>query len=255
LLRNVSEPGGDLRFEHEQLDDRPGAIDIRVHDFTGDGRLDFAAVLSQEYEAVDLFLNRGEGRFGRYNAWSAPDLTFGSSGVELVDLDGDEDSDILYTNGDTFDNDYATPWHGVQWLENRGDLEFVHHRLTEMPGAYRALPGDVDRDGKLDIVVVARLSPKLRPLNLTQSPLASIVLLHQREAKTFARHTLEWGSPHYATLALADFDGNGFLDFAVGSGPYVAEARQDSHYLTVWWNQMTAGNDKRPPARSAKSSP
>jgi hypothetical protein len=66
----------------------------------------------------------------------------------------------------------------------------------------------------------------------------SILCLEQTEPGVFVRHTLETGSPYYATLALADFDDDGDLDFAVPSGPHVADARQGAHWLAVWWNQV-----------------
>ena len=161
----------------------------------------------------------------------------GGRGQPWVDLDRDGDRDILYTNGDAFDNHLASPWHGVQWLENRGGLSFDYHRLTDMPGAYRALAADFDRDGDEDVLAVAFLPRKVLPANLRGPQQASIVLLEQTAAGQFSRHTLQRGSPNYATVAIGDFDGDGDGDFAVGSGPTIAEARQDKHYLTVWWNE------------------
>lgn len=236
-LRNITTDPDRPRFEAHPIDDRPGAIHVPVYDLNNDGLPDFVALISQEYEAVDLFLNAGQGRFHRRNAWSAPDLTFGSTGIELVDLDRDGDRDILYTNGDAFDNNLASPWHGVQWLENRGGLAFDYHRLTDMAGAYGALAADFDRDGDEDIVAVAFLPRKVQPASLRGAEQASIVLLEQTAPGQFRRHNLERGSPNYATLAIGDFDGDGDSDFVVGSGPTVAEDRREGHYLTIWWNQ------------------
>jgi hypothetical protein len=244
LMRNVTQPGTRLKFELEVIDDRPGALDIRVHDFNRDGRPDMAVLFSQEFESIDAFVHVDQShqptRFVKSNLWAGPDLTFGSTGMELLDLNRDGELDILFTNGDAFDNDYASPGHGVQWLENRGEMRFAYHRLTDMPGAYRALPGDFDGDGQSDIVAVARLPPNVQPPSLKSSPLASIVLLRQTEPGRFSRHHLERDSPLYPTVAVGDFDRNGRLDFAVAPGPYTDEVRrkrQESHFLTVWWNE------------------
>ncbi len=239
-LHNVSADPAEPRFETRPIDDRPGGIHVPVHDVNDDGRPDFVVLVSQEYEAIDLFVNAGQGRFQRRNLWAAPDLTFGSTGIEWVDLDRDGDLDILYSNGDAFDNHLASPWHGVQWLENQGGLAFEYHRLTDMPGAYRTLAADFDRDGDEDVLAVAFLPRKVQPPSLRGPEQASIVLLEQTARGQFSRHTLERGSPNYATLAIADFDADGDADFAVASGPTVAEQRQDKHYLTVWWNQQAS---------------
>ena len=70
---------------------------------------------------------------------------FGSSGLWLYDLDLDGDKDVLYTNGDAFDYHppVARPWHGVQWLENLGDLKFRFHRIADYGGAVNARPADI----------------------------------------------------------------------------------------------------------------
>ena len=237
LMMNLSEAGQPPRFEHVQLDARPGTIHVPVHDFNLDGHPDIVALVSQEYEAVEAFVGQGNGRFNRHTLWAAPDLTFGSSGLELVDMDRDGDQDILLTNGDAWDNTYVTPSHGVQWLENLGNLEFAYHRLTYMAGAYRALAGDLDLDGDVDIIAVAWLPADVMPLSVRSGPLVSIICLEQTQPGVFARHTLETGSPFYATLEMADFDNDGDLDFAVGPGPHAANTQGLSHWLSVWWNQ------------------
>ena len=237
VMVNHSESGQPPRFEQVKLDTRPGTIHVPVHDFNLDGHPDIVALVSQEYEAVDSFIAQGNGRFNRQTLWTASDLTFGVSGLDLVDMDQDGDMDILLTNGDAWDNIYVTPSHGLQWLENLGNMEFEYHRLADMPGAYRALAGDLDLDGDLDVIAVAWLPAAVMPLSVQSGPLVSIICLEQTQPGVFVRHTLESGSPIYATLELADFDNDGDLDFAVGPGPFLANTQGRSHWLTVWWNQ------------------
>lgn len=240
LARNVAAPGERPRFELEEISRSPGPIHVPVCDLDHDGSPDFVALVSQEDEHIEAYLNRDDGHFNRQVLWAAPDLTFGSSGIEMVDLDQDGDLDVLYTNGDAFDNGFVTPSHGVQWLENQGDVQFAYHRLTDMTGAYRALAGDVDLDGDLDIIVTAWLPPEFQPPSARKRPPVSILCLEQTGPGVFVRHTLETGVPYYPTLEMADFDDDGDLDFAVGvniCAPRVKNYHLVPYWLAIWWNQ------------------
>ena len=236
LLRNASAGGGPLRFELEEIDRRPGPLHVPVHDLNRDGRPDFLALVSQEHECVEAFVNQGAGQFHRHTLWAGPDPSFGSSGMELVDMDQDGDLDVLFTNGDSFDDKYVKRCHGVQWLENLGDLAFTYHRLTELPGAYRALAGDVDLDGDLDVIAAVWVEPRVRFINPAVKRWASLVCLEQISPGEFVRHTLETDFPWHAVMEMADFDGDGDLDLALGSHSRQPTLRLP-YWLAVWWNQ------------------
>ncbi len=243
LLRNAADQGEPPAFVAEEIDPRPGTIHVPIHDFDADGRPDFVALVSQEYEAIDIFLNQGNGRFQLRNLWAGPDLTFGSSGIELADLDEDGDMDIVYTNGDAFDNSSANPAHGLQWLENAGNLRFSYHRLVDLPGAYRALPADFDGDGDLDIIAVAFLPPRVTPESLRGPAVTSVLVVEQTVRGEFVRHTLETGLANHATLETGDFDADGDVDFVVGTHLFphgVTPGKPTPPRLTIWWNQRSS---------------
>ncbi len=241
MLWNVAEQGEAPRFKSEVVDPRPGAIHVPPFDFDSDGFLDFASLISQECEQVAVFMNQlgtpqRMAPFHMQSLWEGPDLTFGSSGIQLVDLDADQDMDLLYTNGDAFDNSFVNPRHGVQWLENRGRLTFEYHQLTDLVGACASAVADVDKDGDLDILATSWLPAKVEPTNVYDQRLASIICLEQTAHGEYARHTLEHDSTIHATLSAADFDADGDVDFAVGyhgTEPSPAGTR----WIDIWWNR------------------
>ncbi len=235
LLTNTGEiKQGVPQFRTTSVDPRHGTIHTPVFDFNSDGRLDFVSVLGQEHEAVELFLNEGQNGFRRERLFSGNDPAFGSSGIELVDLDQDGDQDILYTNGDTLDSFYLKPYHAVHWLENQGEFRWRDHVLARMPGVHRALAGDLDQDGDLDIVAAASVSGTLMSTH-GETPLDSIIWLEQTDPGKFVRHALERQDCRHVALEMADFDHDGDLDLAVGN--FSSAPRSD---LTIWWNETPA---------------
>ena len=63
LLENQGVSNQTPNFEVRVLDPRHGAIHTPVVDLNRDGLLDFVALISQEHETVDAFLNDGQGGF------------------------------------------------------------------------------------------------------------------------------------------------------------------------------------------------
>lgn len=227
-------PAGDIpAFREHLLDRRHGAIHVPIADLNGDGLPDFVALISQEHEVVDAFLNRGDWKFERERIFTAPDPAFGSSGIELVDMDRDGDLDVLYTNGDTLDSHYLKPTHGIHWLENCGEFPFTPRRIAALPGAMRAVSADIDGDNDLDVIAVAFLPATLRQ-QFVDAKAETLIWLEQTGTKEFVRHTLETGDAGHMTVLAADLDQDGDVDLAV---PNYAEQRTvRMHPLTIWWN-------------------
>src|SRR5207245_8819030 len=128
-----------------------------------------------------------------------PRPAYGSSGIQLVDINGDGKLDILYTNGDTLDVPYLLkPYHGIQWLENKGDLNFEHHWLTPMYGVHRAVAADFSGAGRKDIVGVNFL-PIEGFRQRSEQKLDSVIYLEQVAPGRFVRHSLETVTCNHTT--------------------------------------------------------
>jgi hypothetical protein len=237
LLKNLGSKDGELKFELTTLDPRHGTIHVPVADLNQDGQLDFVALIGQEHEVVEAFLGNGDGTFAKQRIHAAPNPSWGSSGIQLVDLDGDGDLDILYANGDHFDRGYFKPYHALHWLENQGAYPWVEHELAKMPGCHRTLAGDLDSDGDLDVVAVSLLYDSVRE-QFGKDKFDAVCWLEQTGPGQFARRTLELGSCDHATLEMGDFDADGDQDLAVGN-LFLAVPAEDKQppSLTIWWNE------------------
>jgi hypothetical protein len=229
LLENRTTDWKTPAFTPKVIDPRTGAIHVPPIDIDKDGKPDFIALLAQQHESVIAFVNRGKGlEFTPKIIYEAPHPNWGSSGIDLVDLDTDGDMDVLLTHGDTFDDFVLKPYHGVIWLENTGTFPFVEHRLATLPGAQRAQAADLDGDGDLDIVASAFVAGEAAP------NLASLVWLEQTAPGRFERHTLEVGTPSHATLDLGDVDGDGKPDIVAG---WFALGKGLSAWADIWRNE------------------
>lgn len=223
------------QFTRRVLDDRAGAIHVPAGDLNKDGKPDIVALISQEHEIIVAFLNQGGGDFVKKTVYQAAHPAYGSSGIQLVDLNGDDALDVLYTNGDILDPPYVLkPYHSIQWLENRGTFPFVHHHLAHMHGVMRALAADVTDDGRLDIVASAFLPPEEYPhLKDIQAP--GVLLLEQTAPGKFRRHALAVASCHHLTCAVGDVYGDGRQHLVTGNF-FMTPAFAQRDLVTVWKN-------------------
>ncbi len=219
LLEQTGRAGRALSFRRHELDPRDGFIHVEPVDLDGDGRLDLVTVLAQEHEQVIALLNRGELKFEPRVLYQAPHPAWGSSGLQVVDLDGDGDLDVLVSNGDALDDHLLKPYHGVSWLENKGDLVFERHPIGPLYGCERAVAGDLDGDGDLDVVAVSFL-PQLDPEVWRGRDLDSIVWF-ERTDSGWQRRSLEKHRCYHPTVDVADYDGDGDLDIAVGNSVWL----------------------------------
>jgi FG-GAP-like repeat len=234
-------------FTLQTLDGRAGAIHVIPTDLDGDGRMDLVALISQQHERVLAFYNNGPGAgFAMETMYAAPHPNWGSTGIQLVDVDGDGDLDVLMTHGDTMDDSVIKPYHGIQWLENTGGFQMVEHPIVPMPGVHRAIVADLDGDGDRDIVASSMFAFDAGEVG---KQLASIAFLEQVGPGRYERRTLEAGLHHHATIDAGDYDGDGDIDLAVGNFVF---GRTSAPWVEIWENltiDKAASKPARPPVR------
>lgn len=222
---------GNWEFRSHILQYLSGPVNVEVTDIDFDGDQDIISLVSQEWEEIYCFVNDGAGAFQPHLLYGSSNQDYGSSGIALSDLDQDGDQDILYTNGDAFDYipPQGRPWHGVQWLENRGNLEFTFHRICNFTGATNVRAADVDNDGDLDLFAASAF-------NLWDLPESnSFIWLENDGSQQFTLHEIAKDPTHLLTCEPGDFNNDGLVDVITGGmhtyPPYDRMAR-----ITLWIN-------------------
>lgn len=227
-LENV----GRWQFKPHELQRLSGPINAIVVDLNGDGLRDIVTLVSQEWEEIWAFVNAGKGRFDGKLLWGSTNADFGSSWITAVDLDRDGDRDLLYSNGDAFDYAPANsrPWHGVQWLENRGGLALALHRIADLSGASSPQAADLDGDGDLDVAVVSAHN------RWSDEAALSLVWLENDGSQRFAMRAIGSSPTHLITLSAGDLDGNGTADLVTG-GMHISAPYDRLSRVMVWNNR------------------
>jgi hypothetical protein len=119
----------------------------------------------------------------------------------LTDLNADGREDLAVAS---FGNNLGH----FSWYENQGDDRYLEHRLIDRPGAIASEAVDLDRDGRLDLVV------------LLAQAWEGIYWLRNEGAGKFKEIPLlqwppVWGS---TSFQLVDFNGDGALDILATNG-------------------------------------
>ena len=181
-------------------------LNVAVADFNGDGKLDVAAVDS-ENGLVQIFNGVGDGTFTIGLSYSTDEGDGAPWGIVTGDFNNDQHTDIAVVNEDSPD---------VAVLLNDGSGGFSVATYALSTTGFAIAAGDINGDGVLDLLV---------PLNNGAGGVA-VLLGDSVNPGTFKAETdvaLVNGSATYrnpAYITVADLNGDGKLDFAVTIDDY-----------------------------------
>jgi hypothetical protein len=166
---------------------------------------------------VNFYRNEGQGVFAKETIFQGADSCYGLSGLTVSDLDGDGDSDLVFTNGDDTDQECLNlaygKRHGVAWLENDGRGSFIRRDILRFYGAYAAQVADLDLDGDLDVVLASYQKPSY---SLAIEP-STLIWLENDGRQNFSRHNIDGAPTAIITLDVLDIEGDGDPDILTGS--------------------------------------
>jgi len=197
------------------LRDLPGAVRTEVADFDHDGDPDILALMAQGDEGLFIYYNDGDGNFREKKIAGFPPV-YGSNYFALFDFDGDGDTDILTTNGDNADYSFSLKsYHGIRIFINNGNNQFEEKIFLPVNGVQKAIPGDFDNDGDIDLVSISYFP------DYDKKPEESFIYWQNKGDNQYKRFTFgESFRGRWMVMDAADIDHDGDLDIALGSAVF-----------------------------------
>ncbi|MEJ0101447.1 MAG: VCBS repeat-containing protein [Bacteroidota bacterium] len=205
------------------LNPLPGAIEVHITDFNHDGLPDILALMAHAEEGIFLYENKGNGLFDQQEILRFPP-SYGSSSFELDDFNKDGFADILYTCGDNADySPILKPYHGVYIFMNDGRNHFEQKYFFPLNGCYKAIAGDFDRDGDLDIAAISFFADYRKE--------EGFIYLQNNGPLNFKPYTTALlTTGRWLSMDAGDIDGDGRPDLVLGNcsrGPISNNTKTD----------------------------
>ena len=204
---------------------------IKARDLTGDGITDI--IVSTTYQTQSqLYVGTGKGAFKNVTATNLPQIPLSVGDVEIGDVDGDGDLDLVLADWGAGNNMSNAGGRTRLWI-NDGTGKFTDVTEKQMPATLIRFSWDLefvdtDNDYDLDLVISCKRCPGSS--------------LFRNDGKgTFAE---TGGMPAYTNnyeFEPMDLDGDGFLDLVTINDGEIVNENSGSRREHVFRNNMKGG--------------
>lgn len=227
--------------EEHLLKALPGARITHIRDLNGDGLPDIMVLMCQARESISIFYNRGKGKFDEQTVLEFPPV-YGSSYIDIADMNQDGHLDIIYTNGDNADySDILKKYHGLYIFINDGKNQFSEKYFYPSYGASKACATDFDGDGDLDIAMISFFNDP------NAQPNEGFLFFENQGDMTFTMSTFPAAAQgKWLVMDVGDLDQDGKPDIILGNfvKPGLGQSIQNNKkpISVVWLRNISTKN-------------
>lgn len=186
-----------------------GARNINIRDIDQDGLPDLVILFTQAREQVSLFHNLGGNKFKEEVLLRFPSV-YGSSYLEIADMDNDGREDFILSFGDNADySNSLKAFHGVQIYLNDGKGKYKKSWFYPTYGVTKTIAGDFDNDGDKDLAMIAFFSETEQQ--------GSFLYFENQQGMLFDVYNLNLPRGKWLVMESSDMDQDGDLDLVLGN--------------------------------------